>query len=131
MMTDPIADFLTQIKNSYLASKRIVTIPHSRKKENLANLLLKEGYLTKIEKKTISEAKKILILELVYENKTPKVKDIKIVSKPGKRVYIKKGKIPKVLGGLGSVIISTPKGILLGREAKKLNLGGEFICKIW
>lgn len=130
-MTYPIADFLIQIKNGYLARKNKIILPHSRMKEALADLLKKEGYLKKVEVKKVTEAKKNLELELVYQNKQPKLKEVKIVSKPGRRYYIKKGEIPRVLGGLGIAIISTPMGLTTGNEAKKRGLGGELICKIW
>ena len=131
MMTDPIADFLIQIKNGYMAGIKKVSIPQSRMKEALANLLKKEGYLRDVKVKEVTEVKKNLELELFYQNKQPKLKEIKIISKPGRRYYIKKGEVPKVLGGLGIAVISTCIGLITGNEAKKKNLGGELICKIW
>lgn len=130
-MTDPIADFLIQIKNGYLARKNKIVLPHSRMKEALANLLKKEGYLKTVGVKKVTEAKKNLELELVYQNKQPRLKELKIVSSPGRRYYIKKGEIPRVLGGLGIAIISTPMGLITGNEARKRGHGGELICKIW
>lgn len=131
MMTDPIADFLIQIKNGYLAKKNKITLPHSIMKESLAALLKEEGYLKTVAVEKTTQTKKNLVLELVYQNKQSKIKEVKIISKPGRRFYIGKDKIPNVLGGLGIAVISTPMGLKTGKEAKKKGLGGELLCKIW
>lgn len=130
-MTDPIADFLTQIKNGYRAEKKKVTIPFSKLKEALASVLTKKGYIGQTEIAKEGKTKKNLVVSLIYDNKKPKVTEIVRVSKPGKRVYVKKSKIFKVLGGMGSFVISTPAGLLTDEEAKKKGVGGEVICKIW
>ncbi len=130
MMTDPIADLLIQIKNSYLAHKNSIVVPHSNMKEALVRLLSKEGYLGKVD--ILKEkVKKSIQMELVYEGKKPKLTQIVRISKPGKRVYAAKNKIPKVLSGIGTTIISTSQGLMSGRQARKSGIGGELICKLW
>jgi len=131
MLTDPIADFLIQIKNGYLARKKKITVPTSKVKESIARLLSKEGYLGKIEFKKESENKINMIVELLYPDKKPKITEVFRLSKPGRRLYVKSVHIPKILGGFGEVIISTSKGFMTGKEARKKNLGGELICKFW
>jgi small subunit ribosomal protein S8 len=130
-MTDPISNFIAQIKNGYLASKKQIKTPASKMKESLAHVLSKQGYLGKVSIDSKDKVKKILIAELVYEEKTRKLTDIRRVSKPGRRVYVAKKAIGKVLGGLGIKIISTPKGLMTDRDARKNNLGGEVICELW
>ncbi|MBI5465606.1 30S ribosomal protein S8 [Candidatus Gottesmanbacteria bacterium] len=141
MLSDPIADFLSRIKNGYLAKKKEITVPFSKIKENLAKILVEEGYLSNgkwqsAQKRVPAESangksKKELVLTLKYEKKKPALTDIKRVSKPGLRIYVDKTKIPKVLGGLGITIVSTPKGLMTDKEARKKGLGGEIICKVW
>ncbi len=131
MMTYPIADFLIQIKNAYLARKETLIVSHSKLKKNLAEVLLREGYIGKVEVKKEGKVTTYLKLTLHYKDKRPALREVVIVSKPGRRVYVGKDTIPKVLGGLGRAIISTPSGIMTGDEAKKKKLGGEFICKVW
>jgi len=129
MINDPIADFLIRIKNGYLAKKTEVSVPYSKIKENLGKILVEEGYLEKLKIK--NEKLKIIELTLKYEGKRPALTDVQRVSKPGLRIYVDKTKIPKVLGGLGITIISTPKGLMTDKEARKKGLGGEVICKVW
>lgn len=130
MVTDPIGDMLIQIKNAALIGKRMVELPYSRMKEEVAKILVREGYLTTSEK--IGEAPKyVLKLELKYENKRSVITNIKRVSKPGLRWYINKQMIPKVLGGMGIAILSTSSGIMTGRDAHKKSIGGELLCEIW
>lgn len=133
-----VADMLIRIKNAYLAGRKTVEIPYSKFNEETAKILLKEGYLTKVEVKGINkDAKKkavelkILRMNLKYEGRKPRLEVVKIVSKPSSRVYVKKEKIPLVLGGRGLVILSTPQGLMTGREAKKKGVGGEIICQVW
>ncbi|MBI4990612.1 30S ribosomal protein S8 [Candidatus Gottesmanbacteria bacterium] len=130
MMTDPIADFFIQIKNSYAAHKNTVVLPHSNIKEALARLLSKEGYIGNVGILKDKE-KKLLQVELLYDNKIPKFTQVVRVSKPGKRVYAAKNRIPKVLSGIGTTVVSTSAGVMTGRQARKLGLGGELICKLW
>ncbi|OGG15074.1 30S ribosomal protein S8 [Candidatus Gottesmanbacteria bacterium RIFCSPHIGHO2_01_FULL_39_10] len=130
MLTDPISDMLTRIKNGYRARLKEVEIPHSRVKFNLGQVLQQEAYLKDI-KVTGDKTKKKIVATLHYDKNTPKLTDLKRVSKPGVRIYTNKNNIPKVLGGMGLVILSTPQGLLSGKEARKKGLGGEIICKVW
>ena len=130
MVNDPIGDMIIQIKNAAMAGRRDVMLPYSGVKMALAQTLLKEGYITTVEK--IGEAPKFqLRMTLAYQNDTPVVTNVKRKSKPGMRVYIGKHEIPMVVGGMGIAILSTPKGIMTGKEAKKLGIGGELLCEIW
>lgn len=126
MTNDSLADFLTRIKNGYLARKKEVVIPWSKTKEVLTTILIKEGYLEKSELK-----KRDLVIGLKYDKKRPSLTDIKRISKPGLRIYAKKTKIPRVLSGLGLTILSTSKGLMTNKQAKEKGLGGELICKVW
>lgn len=130
-MTDPISNFITQIKNGYLASKKTIEVPTSKLKENLAQVLSKAGYVGKVTTKDTDEARKVLVVELLYKDKMKNLTDIKRVSKPGKRVYVSKNKIGQVLGGIGCKIISTPLGLMTDKDARKKGVGGEIICKLW
>lgn len=129
-MNDPRSDFLIRIKNAYLARKDSVVIPHSKTKEAIAQVLRHHGFLKGLEIKS-EGVKKNLVLDLFYQNKTPKFTDLEIVSKPGKRVYASYHKLPKVLAGWGITVVSTPQGMMSDRQARKKMLGGEIICKIW
>ncbi len=137
VVTDPIADFLIRIKNGYLARKDLVEMPNSKIKENLAVILVKEGYLqsskVKTEKSKVKGKEiKTLSLELKYEGKKPVLSEVKRISKPGVRIYTKMKNIPQVRRGPGGLtILSTPLGLLTYQEAKKKNQGGEIICQIW
>lgn len=130
MVTDPIADIIIQIKNSYMARKKEITVSHSILKEELVRLLSRQGYVGRIE--IIGEGvKKQLKIELVYPDKKPKLTDIVRMSSPGKRMYVKKDNIPSVMGGIGISIISTSSGLLTNSEARKKKIGGELLCKLW
>jgi small subunit ribosomal protein S8 len=129
-MTDPIADMLTRIRNAYLARIDSLTVPYSRIKEKIVNILNSEGY---IDSFNISgnKTKKIIELNLKYKKDLPAIDGIERVSKPGRRIYVSAYRIPNVLGGYGTTIISTNQGIMTGKEAKNKKVGGELICKIW
>lgn len=127
--SDPIADMLARINNGYMARKTSVDLPWSKMKESLANVLVKNNYLAKAEV-TDQDGKKVLLLELKYDKKAPAILSIKRISRPSVRVYVNKGQLPRVLGGLGIAVISTPAGLLTDREARKKGLGGEVICEI-
>ncbi len=129
-MTDPIADMITRIKNAQAVEHPSVDVPFSGLKERIANLLVKQGFLEKSEKK-FTKIKKILKLTLKYEDKKPFINEFLRVSKPSKRIYIKADKIKLPGRKNGTVIISTPKGLMTGKEARKQKLGGEIIAKIW
>lgn len=129
-MTDPIADMLIRIKNGQAAKKAEVVIPYSNLKWQVANLLFKEGYLQAVEKIDIGPQKIIKII-LKYSDGKPALSEVKRVSKPSRRVYVGYKEIPQVLNGLGLAVISTPKGVLTGQEAKAKHLGGELICEVY
>jgi small subunit ribosomal protein S8 len=130
-VTDPIADMLTRIRNASLARHRELTLPSSRIKRDIARILVEEGF---IESYATSQdgVQELLTLQLKYvEGRTPVVSGLKRISKPGLRVYARKTEIPRVLGGLGTAILSTSHGIMTGQSARKLNLGGEVLCYVW
>ncbi len=129
MMTDPIADMLTRIRNASLINKKEVVLPFSKIKFGIANLLVKEGYLKKAEEK--KDVHPYILLTLQYHGGTPAITHIKRISKPGHRRYIKKDDIEKVLSGFGVAILSTPKGLLTNEEARKHEVGGELICEVY
>jgi small subunit ribosomal protein S8 len=130
-VTDPIADMLTRIRNASLARHRELTLPSSRIKRDIARILVEEGF---VESYATSQdgVQEFLTIQLKYvEGKTPVVSGLKRISKPGLRVYARKTEIPRVLGGLGTAILSTSHGIMTGQSARKLNLGGEVLCYVW
>ena len=131
VMTDPIADFLTRIRNANSVNHEKVEIPASKIKRTLAEILKEEGYIKDFE--YIEDGKQgILRLYLKYgPNKQKVITGIKRISKPGLRVYVKKDQLPRVMGGLGIAVISTSHGIMSDREARKRQLGGEVICYVW
>jgi len=131
VMTDPIADMLTRIRNANNAKHPSVTIPASNVKKEIAKILLDEGYISDV--KFIEDYKQGLIeITLKYGKQDSKViSGIKRISKPGLRIYAAKDEIPKVLNGLGIAIISTSKGIMTDKQARKANVGGEVLCYVW
>lgn len=130
-MTDTISDMLTRIRNSLLAKKPEVVLPYSNFKHNLANVLQAEGWIAKVEVKG-NDTIKTLNLQLKYDNAgSPIISGIKRVSKPGQRIYSSRDQIPTVLGGIGTTIISTSKGLMTDKQARKLKVGGEIVCQIW
>lgn len=130
-MTDPIADLLTRIRNANMVKHMSVDVPASNVKKKIVEILLSEGYIKGFD--LIEDDKQgIIRIELKYgENKERVITDLKRISKPGLRVYAKKTDIPRVLGGLGTAIISTSNGIITDKEARKLGVGGEVICYVW
>lgn len=131
MMTDPIADMLTRIRNANNIHQKNVLVPHSKEKEAILNVLVSEGYIVGFSKEQ-DGIQSLLNVELKYVNKTEKViRGLKRISKPGLRVYASKNDLPKVLNGLGISIISTSKGILSDRQARKQGVGGEVIAFVW
>jgi small subunit ribosomal protein S8 len=131
VMTDPIADLLTRVRNANTAKHEIVEVPSSTIKKAIVNIMLQEGYIKDIEEYNDGVVP-MLRLTLKYGPAKEKIiSGLKRISKPGLRVYCKKDEVPKVLNGLGLAVISTSKGIMADREARKLGLGGEVICYIW
>lgn len=125
-MTDPIADMLTRVRNAIKAGKEEVKIPMSRLKFEVARLLEKEGWVNKVKEKSGD-----IIITLKYEESGPAISHLKRVSKPGCRIYAKYKEMPIVLDNLGIAVISTPKGIMTNRQAKKQKVGGEILCEIY
>ena len=131
-MSDPIADMLTRIRNANTAKHDTVDVPASKMKVAIADILLKEGYIKKYDIEEIGNFKTIHITLKYGKDKNEKIiTGLKRISKPGLRVYANKEELPKVLGGLGVAIISTNKGVITDREARKLNVGGEVLAFIW
>jgi len=129
-MTDPIADMLTRIRNAATARHTRVLVPASKMKLSLARVLKEEGYIKDIEILK-DNPQGTLRLTLRYVDKKPVLTQLKRVSKPGLRVYSKKADIPRVRGGLGIAVLSTPRGLMTGSSAYRQGLGGEIICYVW
>ena len=131
-MSDPIADMLARIKNAYTTNMDTVLIPFSKFKADIANILDEEGYIRSHEIRKDEGIQGVIKVHLKYnKNGNCAISGLKRISKPGLRVYAEKDKIPKVMGGLGVVMISTSKGVLTGSKAKKSGIGGEVICSVW
>jgi small subunit ribosomal protein S8 len=134
MQTDPIADLLTRIRNATKAKHQRVDVPASKLKIEIARILKEEGYISsyKLVEDPETKARKALRLMLKYTpNRRSVISDLKRVSKPGCRVYLGKHEIRPVVGGLGTSILSTPKGVMSGRTARKAGVGGELLCQVW
>lgn len=128
--TDPIADMLTRIRNAINVRKTEITVPHSKIKESIAQLLVDNRYLEKID--VISDDKfKKLQITINSSDSNPKITEINRVSTPGRRLYVKYDNIPRVKNGRGIVVLSTSKGMMTGQEATKNHMGGELICKVY
>lgn len=130
-MTDPIADMLTRIRNALVVKTELVEMPASNIKKAIGDILVQEGYIKSITK--MEDGKQgVLKVKLKYApGKERVITGLKRISKPGLRVYAKKTEIPKVLGGLGIAILSTSKGVMTDKQARKEGLGGEVLCYIW
>jgi small subunit ribosomal protein S8 len=131
MLTDPVADMLTRIRNANKALQETVEMPTSRMKEEIARLLQEEGYIRgfRVEK---GESFDTLVVELKFgRNRERVITDLKRVSKPGRRVYARKDRLPRVLGGMGTAILSTSSGLVTSRRAQELGVGGEVVCFVW
>ncbi|HEV8633281.1 MAG TPA: 30S ribosomal protein S8 [Chloroflexota bacterium] len=129
-MTDPIADMLTRIRNAQQARHDSVAIPASRIKADIARILKDEGFIRDFE--LPKEAEREIKIQLRYSGKRePVVTGLKRVSKPGLRVYVKSKDMPRILGGLGIAIVSTPRGVMTANEARRTNVGGEILCYVW
>lgn len=125
-MTDPIADLLIRFKNASAASKSEIVLPYSKHKKAILDVILKAGYIDSVAEKNVKN-----FPMLVIGIGSKKMQHVKRISKPGQRIYVKSGDIPKPLRGIGLVVISTPSGVISGREARKKNIGGELICEVW
>jgi small subunit ribosomal protein S8 len=131
MMTDPIADMLSRIRNANTAYKDEVDMPASRLKEQIAKVLEREGYVHgyRIEGE---DPKRAIVVEMKYGPERERtINGIKRVSRPGRRVYADRGRLPRVMGGLGVAILSTSQGLMTDREASRAKIGGEVLCHVW
>lgn len=128
-MTDPIADMLTRIRNASQSLLPEVEMPHSKLKESIASILQREGYISAcaVDGKTI----KTLRLRLKYRARKGVIEGLRRVSKPGLRCYAGATEMPRVLGGMGTAIVSTSRGVMTGRDARRMNVGGEVLCYVW
>mgnify|MGYP001616640115 CR=1 FL=1 len=130
-MTDPIADFLTRLRNAYLARQSSTIVPYSKLKAELAGLLLSAGYITKVDVVSADSTQKSLKLKLKYQGKYPILTGAERLSKPGRRLYAGFTQVKPVLSGQGLTFLSTSQGLMTGTQARKARVGGELLCKIW
>jgi small subunit ribosomal protein S8 len=131
-LTDPVADMLARIRNAIRARHQKVDIPASKLKTEIARILKEEGYIANFKPADDEEGHKVLRVYLKYgTNNEAAISNLARVSRPGCRVYVRRTEIPRVLGGLGINILTTPKGVMTGRQARKQGLGGEVLCEIW
>jgi len=129
-LTDPIADLLTRLRNASVAGKTDLTLPYSRIKADIAAILQKEGYISEFSVDKTGTHPTISIRGK-FVNRVPAITGLKRISRPGLRRYVGVDEIPRVLGGMGISVLSTPRGVLTGREAKRQNVGGELLAYIW
>ena len=130
-MSDPVADFLTRVRNAIGARQQKVDVPASRLKLEIARILKEEGYISNF-KATEEDGQKLLRVYLKYgPNNEATISSLNRVSKPGCRVYVGRTEIPRVLGGLGINILTTPKGVMTGRQARREGVGGEVLCEVY
>jgi|TARA_B100000767_G_scaffold269840_1_gene292386 small subunit ribosomal protein S8 len=128
---DPIGDMFTRIRNGQMRSLNTIDVPASTFRQSILDILKNEGFINNYFIEKLNNNKKILKIDLKYFEGLPVIKEITRVSKPGRRVYSRATSIPKVMNGLGVAILSTPKGVMTDQEARKNNIGGEIICRIF
>jgi len=128
-MHDPVSDLLTRIRNAGMARHAKVSMPHSRLKESVAQILKAEGYVSEVIVE--GAAPKQIVISLKYNGQAPVIVGLRQISTPGLRRYVRSSEIPRVLGGMGISVVSTPRGVMTGSAAKKANLGGELVCYVW
>ena len=130
-MSDPLGDMLTRIRNGQSARKLAVSSPSSKFRVNVLEVLKREGYIRDYSSKEIKTGMSELKIELKYHEGLPVISEIKRVSRPGRRIYSRANSIPRVMNGLGLAILSTPKGVMSDTDARKNNVGGEIICRVF
>ncbi len=133
-MTDPIADFLTRIRNGIMAAHETVEIPSSKLKKELARILREQGYIESFETtegRPGAAGERIVVTLKYTENRTSVISGIRRISRPGQRTYVDAKHIPKVLGGMGTAIVSTSHGVMTGHDARKAGVGGEVVAEVW
>ena len=128
---DPIGDMITRIRNAQMRALNTVTIPSSKFRASILDVLKKEGYISNYKFLSDTKNKKSLFVDLKYSGGLPVIKEIKVISKPGRRIYARATSIPKIQNGLGLAIVSTSKGIMSDSEARNQNIGGEIICRVF
>jgi small subunit ribosomal protein S8 len=126
MVNDHLSDMVARVKNGYRAGLKVVEVPTTKSVAEVLRVLAEEGYVAKVEKEN-----DLLTVTLKYNSKEPAIMGMRMVSKPGVRIYTGSSNMPKVWGGLGINILSTPKGIMSGKKARKIKAGGEIICQVW
>ena len=131
MMTDPIADMLTRVRNAAAVGHKTVVLPSSKMKESLAQILVSEGYIDRYEVKEAGAGKQLTLVMRYGDRRNPAITGLTRVSKPGHRIYRGASDIPRVQGGLGVAVVSTSQGLLPDREARRRRLGGEIVCEVW
>ncbi len=135
MLSDPIADMLTRMHNAILVGHATVAVPHSKMKMAIAHILEEEGYIAGVSVVDDEQGHPVMEIKLKYWGKRrerrPVISNLKRVSKPGRRVYVAKQDIPWVLSGLGTAILTTPKGVMTGQQARREGVGGEVLCYVW
>ena len=129
-ISHPIGDMVTRIRNGQNAGKEFVTVPNSKLRLAVLEVLKDEGFITGFRQEKVDEKRSNLVIELKYMNGNGAIQEIKIVSKPGRRVYSGCAKMPRVLNGLGIAIVSTPNGVMTDHKARLMNVGGEVLCKV-
>jgi len=130
-MTDPITDMLNRIRNAQAVNHQTVEVPYSNLKQKLAEILAREGFLGRIEKRKKKEQKIIKIYLKYSADHSPAISGLKRISKPSQRIYKKSKEIGRIRGGYGIAIISTPQGLMTDKEARKKKVGGEILCEVW
>ncbi len=133
-MTDPIADFLTRIRNGIMAAHETVEIPASRLKREMGRILLEQGYIAGLDEapgRPGSAGDKLVVRLKYTENRTSVISGLRRVSRPGQRRYVDAKHIPKVLGGMGTTIVSTSRGVMTGHDARRAGVGGEVVAEVW
>jgi small subunit ribosomal protein S8 len=130
-MIDPVSDFLTRLRNASRAKLAECAVPHSRLKVGLARILQEEGYISGSTEGTDDNGHKTLVVKLKYVDGVPAITGLQRVSTPGRRLYTRYSEIPKVLNGLGIAVLSTSRGLLKDRDARRNKVGGEIICNVW
>lgn len=131
MMTDPTADMLTRIRNANKASADTVDMPLSKQKVEIARIMKAEGYIEDYESRPAKQGHTLRVILKYAEDRSRAIHGIRRISKPGLRVYAKAGRLPRVLGGMGTAIISTSSGVMTGKDASRKRLGGEVVAHIW
>ena len=130
-MSDPLGDMLTRIRNGQMAQKAAVKAPGSKLRENVLEVLQREGYIRGFEAQDLGGGKRELSIELKYHNGEPVIRELRRVSKPGRRIYAGLKDLPQVYNGLGIAILSTPRGVLSDAEAREARVGGEILCTVF